>query len=208
MRNRLKFAVASDLLEVVNPYIPGKPHEKLVRQVGNGRVGRVLELCAGTGYASRLLAGRHPEAEVVGLDLSREMIAVGNRKLAARGPANVRLVEGDAGSLPFEDNTFDTVMAVFGLHEVPTTVRHAAVRESARVLGPGGRIVVVDLDKSPRSGALLDAYLRVAEPRHAREICGSGLVNLLSDNGFTVDHHAPAEGWGATQTVVATVRPA
>ena len=204
LRNRLKFALAGNVLETVNPYLPTRPHAELVRHVGAGHVGRVLELCAGTGYAARLLALAHPEAEVVGLDISAEMIAVGRRKLAARGPANVRLVVGDAGELPYPEDSFDTVMSVFGLHEVPTAVRVAAVREAARVLVPGGRIVVVDLDRPTTAGPLVDAYLRVMEPRHAREVCGRGLVELLTAHDFTITHHDPASAWRPTQTVIAT----
>ena len=116
------------------------------------------------------------------------------------------MIEGDASALPFPDNSFDTVMAVFGLHEVPTAVRLDAVRESARVLAPGGRFVIVDLDRPPLTGLFIDAYFLVMEPAHAREVCGTGLTDLLSTNGFTIDHHESATPWNATQTIVATVR--
>ncbi|WP_159080302.1 class I SAM-dependent methyltransferase [Nocardia suismassiliense] len=203
--NRVKFALAGEILEIANPLLPGRPHEELIRHAELGSVGRVLELCAGTGYASRLLVGRHPEVRAVGVDLSSEMIAVGRRKLSRAEITNVTLVQGDIAALPYPDNSFDTVMSVFGLHEVPTAVRANAIRESARVLGPGGRIVIVDLDRPASIGLLMDAYLLALEPRHAREVCGNGLVDLLTNSGFSIDIHKPANPFRMTQTIVATV---
>ncbi|MBF6333012.1 methyltransferase domain-containing protein [Nocardia transvalensis] len=107
--------------------------------------------------------------------------------------------------MPYPDNSFDTVMSVFGLHEVPTALRANAIRKSARVLGPGGRIVIVDLDRPALTGLLMDAYLLALEPRHAREVCGNGLVDLLTDSGFTIDIHQRSNRFRMTQTIVATV---
>ncbi|MBF6212673.1 methyltransferase domain-containing protein [Nocardia puris] len=165
------------------------------------------ELCAGTGYASRLPARRRPGAHAVGVDISPEMIAVGLRKLSSAGITTVDLVRGDVAALPYPDNSFDVVMAAFGLHEVPTEVRRAAIRESARVLTPGGRFVAVDLDRPALTGLAVDAYLLVMEPGHAREVCGDGLVNLLRANGFRIDHHDPATAARPTRTVVACLLP-
>lgn len=205
LRNRVKFALAGEVLEAANPLLPGRPHEELVRHVARGRCDRVLELCAGTGYASRLLAQRRPGARAVGVDISPEMIAVGARKLSSAGVTNVELTQGDIAALPYPDDSFDVVMAAFGLHEVPTEVRRAAIGESARVLAPGGRLVAVDLDRPALTGLAVDAYLLVMEPRHAREVCGDGLVNLLRANGFRIDHHERATALRPTQTLVAAL---
>jgi hypothetical protein len=52
VRNRIKFALAGDAFEMVNPFIPGGPHAELVRRAGEAPISTALELCAGTGYAS------------------------------------------------------------------------------------------------------------------------------------------------------------
>lgn len=206
--NRLKFALAGEVLETVNPLLPGRPHDALIRLVERGHVEHVLELCAGTGYASRLLADRRPEIQATAVDLSPEMIAVGRRKVASQGIVNLTLAEGDIADLPYPDDSFDTVMSVFGLHEVPTAVRDSAIRESARVLVPGGRIVIIDLDRPVLTGLLMDAYLLVMEPQHARAVCGRGLVELLAKSGFTISHHDPAGSLGMTQSIIATLEAA
>jgi ubiquinone/menaquinone biosynthesis C-methylase UbiE len=115
------------------------------------------------------------------------MLRLGQAKLTRQHIGNAALVRGDAGTLPFRDGSFDTVTVSYGLHELPTTVRHRAVREIRRVLDPGGRLVVADLDRPPRLGFLVDLYLRIGEPAHAREVAGAGLGELLREAGFGVE---------------------
>lgn len=205
--NRVKFALAGGVLEAVNPLLPGSPHRRLVESVAGSKrpMRKVLELCAGTGYASRLLAQMRPDVEVVGVDLSPEMIATGRRRLDGSGLPNVSLCVGDVAELPFATDEFDAVMAVFGLHEVPIVTRCAAIGESARVLRSGGLFATVDLDRPPAPvGVLIDAYFAVMEPRHAKQVCGDGLAALLRQNGFSIDWHSSAAALGMTQTLLAT----
>jgi ubiquinone/menaquinone biosynthesis C-methylase UbiE len=163
-----------------------------------------LEIRFGTGYASRLLARAHPLARVSALDASPEMLAVGRRKLAGARLDNVTLVHGDAAALEFADSSLDVVMSVFGMHELPTPVRPRAVTECTRVLRPGGRFVAVDVDRPPGPGGLVvDAYLRAAEPRDARDVLGAGLADLLADAGFAIDDWSPATALRPTQAITA-----
>ena len=141
---------------------------------------------------------------MVGLDLSPEMLAMGVRKLSRAARANAALVRADAGRLPFADATFDAVTVSFGLHELPTGVRERAVDEAERVLRRGGALVVADLDRPPRLGWLTDAYLRLGEPAHAREVVGDGLACLLRAAGFTVTREAPR---GAMPMQILVARP-
>ncbi len=201
--NRLKFALGGDVLETVNPWIPGAPHAELVRLVGSYRPAKVLELCTGTGYVARHLAEAVPGVEVHGLDISPEMLAVGRRKLA-HSSAVVTLVEGDAAALPYPDESFDVVMAAFGLHELPPAVRRAAIAESVRVLRPDGRLIAMDIDRPAGFlGPVVDGYLAIFEPSGAGEVCGSGLAQLFAGAGLTVTHHRAAGTRELTQTIVA-----
>ena len=98
--NRVKFFIAGPVLELANPRLPGRPHQRLVEMLPE-EPGRVLEICAGTGYLSRMVARAHPGADVQALDLSPEMLAVGRRRAAIAAPGRIAFVEGDAGDLPF-----------------------------------------------------------------------------------------------------------
>jgi malonyl-CoA O-methyltransferase len=91
---------------------------------------RVLDLGTGTGRAARVVAERFPAAEVVGVDLSPEMIEHANELLPEDLAARVRFRVGDASALPFVDASFDLVILV---NMIPF------FEELERVTAPGGR---------------------------------------------------------------------
>ncbi|MBE1493394.1 ubiquinone/menaquinone biosynthesis C-methylase UbiE [Amycolatopsis lexingtonensis] len=98
--------------------------------------GDVLEVAVGTGLN---LPSYPAGVRLTGLDLSEGMLDVAR----AREPARpVTLRQGDAQALPFEDASFDTVVCTFGLCAIPDPA--AAVAEMARVLRPGGRLILAD----------------------------------------------------------------
>jgi demethylmenaquinone methyltransferase/2-methoxy-6-polyprenyl-1,4-benzoquinol methylase len=113
---------------------------------------RVLDLATGTGDLALAIAKARPEATVVGLDPSAEMLAVAKDKVTKRGLADrVELVLGDAQQLPFRDCEMDAATIAFGIRNVPD--RAAALREMARVVRPGGRIAILELGE-PRGKML------------------------------------------------------
>jgi SAM-dependent methyltransferase len=109
--------------------------ERIVQRVGVGRGEDVLDVACGTGNAA--IRAARAGGRVVGLDLTPELFETGRREAAAAG-VEVEWVEGDAEALPFDDQSFDVVLSVFGCIFAP---RHrVAARELARVLRPGGRL--------------------------------------------------------------------
>ncbi len=119
---------------------------------------RVLDLATGTGDLALLIARRHPDARVVGVDPSRNMLAIGAAKVEKAGLAErVEMQEGDAHHLPFDDDTFDAATIAFGIRNVPD--RALGLRELARVTKPGGRVGILELSE-PRSG-LMGALARI-----------------------------------------------
>jgi demethylmenaquinone methyltransferase/2-methoxy-6-polyprenyl-1,4-benzoquinol methylase len=202
VRNRVKFFLLSPIYDGFYRVAPMDPHREIGRRLPVG-TRRVLDLCTGTALVPAVLA-RQSERFVIGLDLSPEMLAAGRAKLAHADRRNAVLVRADAGQLPFADGSFDAVTVSFGLHELPTAVRERALREVARVLRRDGVFVIADLDRPPRFGWLVDAYLRLGEPAHAREVIGDGLVRLLRAAGFAVEREGPQ---GAVPMQILTARP-
>jgi len=99
----------------------------------------VLDVAAGTGNVAIRAAAAG--ARVVGLDLTPELLDIAQRR-AERAGVGVEWLEGDAESLPFDDEAFDAVFSVFGVQFAP---RHQiAAEELARVCRPGGRIGLVN----------------------------------------------------------------
>jgi len=100
--------------------------------------GEVLEVALGTG---RNLPFYGPDVRLTGVELSGEMLAVARRRAHELGvEADLRL--GDAEDLPFPDASFDTVVATLALCTIPDDRR--AVEEAARVLRPGGRLLLLE----------------------------------------------------------------
>lgn len=107
---------------------------------------RVLDVATGTADLALALKARAPAAEVVGVDFSEPMLAIGRRKAAARG-LDVRLERGDGLELPFEDASFDAVTIAYGLRNFADLER--GLREFHRVLRPGGRLCVLEFPPPP-----------------------------------------------------------
>jgi len=102
--------------------------------------GTVLEVGVGTGIA---LPRYKREHRITGIDLSPDMLARAEKRVHDRGLHNVAaLVEMDAGNLRFLDGSFDAAVAMFVMTVVPDPKRVLA--EMARVVRPGGRIVIVN----------------------------------------------------------------
>ncbi len=105
--------------------------------------GEVLEIAAGTG---RNLPFYPEDVRLTGIELSPEMLAIARRRARETG-IEADLREGDAQDLTFPDASFDTVVATLALCTIPDDRR--AVAEAARVLRPGGRLLLLEHVRSP-----------------------------------------------------------
>ena len=104
---------------------------------------RALDVCTGTGDLALELAYRTAGAgEAVGVDFSEEMVARARAKAARRGSSATFRV-ADALALPYEDDAFDAATVAFGIRNVADL--DAGLAEMARVVRPGGRVVVLEI---------------------------------------------------------------
>lgn len=105
---------------------------------------QLLDVGCGTGTQA-IAAWRRvqPGGSVVGVDVSEKMLAAARRK-ASRADVEIPFHHADAANLPFEDGRFDVVTFTTVLHMVPEARRGFCLREAARVLPPGGRLLLID----------------------------------------------------------------
>lgn len=115
-----------------------------------------LDVCCGTGDLALELAARvAPGGHVVGCDFSEPMLDLAREKAAARGGGGVRFEWADALALPYDDGRFDAVTVGFGARNLSDL--DGGLREMARVLRPGGRLVVLEITQ-PRRPPLSTFY--------------------------------------------------
>jgi SAM-dependent methyltransferase len=100
---------------------------------------RILDLATGTGWGSRVIAQRCPGVKVTGADIADVMLDYA-RSAAAKQDLDIEYRQADAESLPFADRSFDSVISTFGVMFVGKP--EAAAAELARVVRPGGRVVL------------------------------------------------------------------
>ncbi|MBD0357737.1 MAG: class I SAM-dependent methyltransferase [Rubrobacter sp.] len=143
-------------------------------------LGEVLEIGVGTG---RNLYFYPTEVHLTGVELSPKMLEIARRRARESGiEADLRV--GDAQHLPFSDASFDTVVATLALCTIPD--EHRAVIEAARVLRPGGRLLLLEHVRSPLlpvrvlQGILNPLFVLLGKDHLLREplrhVEGSGLV--------------------------------
>ncbi len=107
---------------------------------------RALDLAGGTGDLARLVRPRvGPEGQVVLCDIGESMLARGRDRLLDEGVTDIPAVRGDAAALPFESGSFDRVLVGFGLRNFADP--SACLRETRRVLRPGGLALVLEFSR-------------------------------------------------------------
>ena len=139
------------------------------RLIALGGRGRMLDIGTGPGHIPLLVCERVPDCHVVAVDLAEHMLAYARRHVAASPHASrIELVKADAKGLAFPDGSFDTVFSNTILHHIPEP--EAFVAEAARVVAPGGLLLIRDLYRPPtpaRAQELVRTHAAGATPSQA-----------------------------------------
>jgi len=141
---------------------------------------KILDVCTGTGTQAFAFAKRG--YEVMGIDLSEEMLRVAKKKNKYE---NVRFVVADATKMPFENDYFEYACISFGLHEMPHEVRDHVLDEMRRV---SRKIIVVDyhIPKNRLHRWLHVSFTSLYESKYYRDFAKRNLEELLREHGFRV----------------------
>ncbi len=143
---------------------------------------RALDVACGPGIVVEALA--QDAGEVIGCDITPEMLARAKWRFAAAGLSNARCMLGKAEELPFDNESFDAVVNRSALHHFRRPA--VALREMARVLRPSGRVIIVDVmsAEDPEESSLHNALEILRDPSHIRMLAKSELLAHLREAGL------------------------
>ncbi len=134
-------ANAADWNRIRALHLPEKQVEQaMLELLGPGDFERLIDIGTGTGRILELMGGR--VAHGVGVDLSHDMLSLARTALDEAGLSHCQVRQGDLFALPFEAASADLVTVHQVLHYLDDAAN--ALRETARVLAPGGRLLIVD----------------------------------------------------------------
>jgi ubiquinone/menaquinone biosynthesis C-methylase UbiE len=155
---------------------------------------RLLDVGCGTGRALDFFKQAWPRLPVLGIDMSEAYVAEARRHLKRWCWINFIVANGEA--IPLDDASQDAVTSIFMFHELPPKVRRIVFREFARVLKPGGRLILVDslqIGDEPDYDGMLELFPQsYHEPYYASYLkedfgtmaTGCGLTPVRSVNAF------------------------
>jgi SAM-dependent methyltransferase len=166
---------------------------RLIESIPSARHESWLDAACGPGLVSRALARR--VGAIHGIDLTPAMVALAKREARREGISNATFSLGDATSLEFGDESFDGVVSRFSLHHIPVPGR--AIVEFARVVRPGGAVVVADQLTSDDAeiAARHQEIERLRDPSHWACLTKDRLLTLGEDAGLKLEQSDQYSFW-------------
>jgi demethylmenaquinone methyltransferase/2-methoxy-6-polyprenyl-1,4-benzoquinol methylase len=197
------------LNRVISFGIDVKWRKRVIKIISETNPDSVLDIATGTGDLAISLA-KTGAKEIVGLDLSEGMLAVGRKKIEEEKlTGRIKMIQGDSEALPFDDNSFDAISVAFGVRNFENLEK--GLSEILRVLKPGGIFVILETSVPtkfpfkqgyhfytknllPLIGKLFSkdkvAYSYLSESAAAFPY-GEQLNNILKEIGFIEVQHKP-----------------
>jgi len=169
-----KWAPVYDALAVV--LIPLR--QKVAKMV-NPKNKKVLDVACGTGSQSIALARRN--FEVVGIDLSKQMLDIAKKKQRT----DINFIQADATAIPFPDASFDVSVISLALHDMPEKNAIAVLKEMSRVTKKRGQIIIADYNTPPNW--LCHKIVSTWESRYYRDYLRVGIGHFIKN--ANLDQH-------------------
>lgn len=179
-------------------YVEATTRETL-RRMPMTPTARVLDVGCGTGELLRRLRARYPRASLAGLDPVAEMLSVARGKLSG----NEDLQIGYADALPWPAASFDVVVSCNMFHYISHPVE--ALREMARVIRPGGALVLTDWCDDYLACRVCNLYLRLTNRAFYKTYREAECLTLLRQAGFrevALERYKISWLWGLMTAVI------
>lgn len=155
-------------------------YESVMGKISQYSFMSILDVGCGTGKMLELLVKKYADVQACGIDLSEKMVSTAADILGSNG----QLVVGDAGEIPWPDNSFDLLLCNASFHHYPKPLKSLA--EAKRVLKPRGRLIIADPWWPKNKRMIINKYLK--SPLNLggdiRIYSEQEMYQLLSESGF------------------------
>ena len=143
--------------------------KKAIRVLKKKEPETILDIATGTADMAIMACKLLNPARIVGIDISQQMLEEGRKKVEKEGLVDkIQLQSGDSETINFAENTFDAVMAAFGVRNFENLEK--GLSEMLRVLKPGGQLVILEFSKPKQTAVrgLYNVYMGIVAPQVAR----------------------------------------
>lgn len=155
-----------DLLDIIYFKNNYRNPRKALSNIINKQDAKILDICTGTAANAITIAKRYRNSKIIGIDSSKEMLHIANKKIKINDLNNIKLYKMDATDTTFKDNTFDVILISLVLHEIPQDLARKILLEAKRVLKPEGKILVMEWEEPQKLFEKVLFYpIRKLEPK-------------------------------------------
>jgi ubiquinone/menaquinone biosynthesis C-methylase UbiE len=190
-RIKLKFKLLANFYDLFDiPFrlnTDGNPRLALAQKIPNVTL-RILDVCVGTSNSAIAVAEANDQNEIIGIDLSQDMIAVAKGKIRKQGIQNISICQMDATKMSFQDGEFDIAMISFALHELDYELMMCILMGMSRVVKDSGALYIIDYEREDSliRSLILSIQLKIFEPGHMPRFLRYDWNDILQGVGFRV----------------------
>lgn len=162
------------------------PRKILLNKIPNNDI-NLLEIAIGTGKNSILLAKNRPKLNIVGIDISQEMLKIAQNNLEKEKISNVELINMNATNMAFKYETFDVIVISLLFHELKSDVANKILEECKKILKSDGKILLLEWEEPKKLfQKLMFLLIKLSEPKEFKEFIKKDLDNYFNENGFQI----------------------
>lgn len=178
-----------DLLDIIYFKNYSKSPRKAVIESINPK-DKILDLCTGTATNAIAISKAVHTAEIIGVDLSENMLQVAREKIEKDNIENIKLYKMDATQTNFESKSFDKILLSLILHEMDEELRSKIIREANRVLKKDGEIIITEWESSTSLlKRLIFMPIHLLEPKPYREFLTKDLYSYFEQCGLKIEKY-------------------